>query len=213
MNPFKFLLIAPAIFFTTSGYSQNALCTDMEPICTDLGLTFTAGTGGVNVVTAFPTNNYGCMWTGPNPSWYYLEVDIAGNIDMTLVAGSDIDFVCWGPFADYTTALANCGNLGNAPGSDVVIDCGISPSATEYINIPAATVGQVYVILIANFASIVQDLTLSQTGGTGGTDCSIVNPEPCVSDPGSFVVEKNGSLTSAPVYLCEGDDFEIISNN
>ncbi|MBK7130217.1 MAG: gliding motility-associated C-terminal domain-containing protein [Crocinitomicaceae bacterium] len=196
----------------STAQAQNALCEDMEPICTDVGLTFTAGTGGVNAVSAFPTNNYGCMWTGPNPSWYYLEVGIAGNIDMTLTAGSDIDFVCWGPFASYADAVNNCGNLGNAPGSDVVIDCGISPSATEFINIPSAVVGQVYVILIANFASIVQDLTLVQSGGTGGTNCNIVTPDPCVSNPGTYVIEKNGSLTAAPVYLCEGEDFEIISN-
>ncbi|MBK8927433.1 MAG: gliding motility-associated C-terminal domain-containing protein [Crocinitomicaceae bacterium] len=196
----------------STAQAQNALCEDMEPICTDVGLTFTAGTGGVNAVSAFPTNNYGCMWTGPNPSWYYLEVGIAGNIDMTLTAGSDIDFVCWGPFASYADAVNNCGNLGNAPGSDVVIDCGISPSATEFINIPGAVVGQVYVILIANFASIVQDLTLVQSGGTGGTNCNIVTPDPCVSNPGTYVIEKNGSLTAAPVYLCEGEDFEIISN-
>ncbi|MBK6525800.1 MAG: hypothetical protein IPG07_09755 [Crocinitomicaceae bacterium] len=185
----------------------------MEPICTDVGLTFTAGSGGVNVVTAFPTNNYGCMWTGPNPAWYYLEVGTAGNIDMTLTAGMDIDFVLWGPFADYATAVANCGNLGTAPGTDAVVDCGISPSATEFLNIPNAQVGEVYVILIANFASVVQDLTLTQTGGGGGTNCNIVSPTPCVSDPGSFVVEKNGSLTTTPVYLCEGDNFEIISND
>lgn len=193
--------------------AQNALCEDMEPICTDVGLNFTAGSGGVNVVSAFPSNNYGCMWTGPNPSWYYLEIGIPGAIDMTLSAPSDIDFVLWGPFPDYATAVSNCGNLGNPPGADVVVDCGISPSATEYVNIPSGIVGEVYVLLIANFASVVQDLTLAQTGGPGSTNCNIVNPDPCVSDPGTFVIKKNGVSTSAPVYLCEGDDFEFISNN
>jgi gliding motility-associated-like protein len=210
---FRKLFIITVVLSGLNSYSQNALCPDMEPICTDVGLTFTAGSGGVNVVSAFPTNNYGCMWTGPNPSWYYLEVGIAGNIDMTLTAGMDIDFVLWGPFADYTTAVANCGNLGNAPGTDAVVDCGISSSATEFVNIPGAVVGQVYVLLIANYASVVQDLTLVQSGGTGGTNCNIVTPTPCVSDPGSFVVEKNGSLTTTPIYLCEGDNFEVISNN
>jgi gliding motility-associated-like protein len=212
MLTIKQTLALSVILASTGLRAQNTLCPDMEPICTDVGLTFTAGSGGPNVVTAFPGNNYGCMWTGPNPSWYYLEVGIAGNIDMTLAAGSDIDFVCWGPYTDYAQAVASCGTLGQPPGVDVVIDCGISPSATEFINIPAATVGQVYVILIANFASIVQTLTLTQTGGTGGTNCNIVSPDPCVSDPGDFTVEKNGVLTTTPVYLCEGEDFEIISD-
>lgn len=206
-------LLAFTIVLTSLGsYSQSPLCPDMEPICTDVGLTFTAGSGGVNVVSAFPTNNYGCMWTGPNPAWYYLEIGIPGAIDMTLTAAMDIDFVLWGPFTDYADAVANCGNLGNPPGADIVVDCGISPSATELINIPNGQVGEVYVLLIANFASVVQDLTLVQTGGPGGTNCNIVTPDPCFSDPGTFVVEKNGSLTTTPVYLCEGDDFEIISN-
>lgn len=209
----KILTLTIGLSISCGLNAQNALCPDMLPICTDVGLTFTAGTGGVNIVTAFPTNNYGCMWIGPNPSWYYLEVGVAGNIDMTLSAPQDIDFVCWGPYSDYPTAIANCGNLGNAPGTDVVIDCGISSSATEFINIPGAVVGQVYVIVIANFAGVVQDLTLTQTGGTGGTNCNIVTPDPCISDPGTFVVKKNGSLTSTPVYLCEGDEFEFISND
>jgi len=152
------------------------------------------------------------MWTGPNPSWYYLEIGVAGPINMTLAATFDIDFVCWGPFTDYANAVASCGGLGMPPGSDIAVDCGISPSATEFINIPFGNVGDVYVILVANFFSGVQTVTLTQTSGAGGTDCSIVNPTPCVSDPGTFNVKKNGLLTSTPVYLCEGDDFEIISN-
>ena len=149
-------------------------CQGMTPICTDVGLSFVANTGGVNIVNAYPTNNYGCMWTGPNPSWYYIEADIAGNIDMTLSAPADIDFVLWGPYSSVANAISNCGNLGNAPGNDVVIDCGISPSATEFVNIPNAQVGQVYVLVIANFAGTAQNITLTQTGGSGGTDCSIL---------------------------------------
>jgi len=164
--------------FTTSFYAQigGATCQGMTPLCTDVGLNFIAPTGGVNVVNSIPSNNWGCMWTGPNPSWYYIEVDLAGNIDMTLSAGQDIDFVLWGPYSSVANAVANCGNLGNAPGTDVVIDCGISPSNIESVNIPGAQVGQVYVLLIANFAGVAQNINLTQTGGTGGTDCSILAP-------------------------------------
>lgn len=165
-----------ALLYTGFSSAQigGTTCQGMTPICTDLGLSFVANTGGVNIVNAYPTNNYGCMWTGPNPSWYYIEVDIAGNIDMTLSAPSDIDFVLWGPYTSVANAISNCGNLGNAPGSDVVIDCGISPSATEFVSVPGAQVGQVYVLVIANFAGTAQNITLTQTGGSGGTDCSIV---------------------------------------
>jgi gliding motility-associated-like protein len=172
----KWLLSIALIWLTGLSIAQvgGTTCQGMTPICTDVGLSFVANTGGVNIVNAYPTNNYGCMWTGPNPSWYYIEVDIAGNIDMTLAAPSDIDFVLWGPYSSVADATANCGNLGNAPGNDVVIDCGISPAATEFVNVTNAQVGQVYVLVIANFAGTAQNITLTQTGGTGGTDCSIL---------------------------------------
>jgi len=183
-------------------------CQGMTPICTDQGLNFIANTGGVDIVNAFPTNNYGCMWTGPNPSWYYIEVDIAGNIDMTLSAPQDIDFVLWGPYSSVANAVSNCGNLGNAPGTDVVIDCGISPAATEFVNVTGAQVGQVYVLVIANFAGIAQNISLTQTGGTGGTDCSILNPcaitqlnaniGSCQSSNNTFNVSGTFSFSNSP---------------
>lgn len=43
-----------------------------------------------------------------------------------------------------------------------------------------------------------------------GIDCS--SDPVCLSEPGTYTVKKNGVLTSAPVYLCQGDDFELVSN-
>ena len=174
------------LFFGGAGSLQaqsgGTTCGGMTPICTDVGLNFVANTGGADIVNAYPTNNYGCMWTGPNPSWYYLKIGIAGNIDMTLSAPGDIDFVLWGPYASVSDAISNCGNLGNAPGTDVVIDCGITSTNTEFITIPNAQVGEVYVLVIANFNGSAQNISLTKTGGTAETDCSIVTPSSCFID-------------------------------
>jgi gliding motility-associated-like protein len=187
----------------------NDECDEMEPICTDAGLSFTAQTG----VTIGPDpNDYGCLFSQPNPTWYYFEIATDGNIDMNLFAPSDIDFIIWGPFDDLAEAQSYCGQMGVNPNAPEV-DCSYSGTNNEFPSIPAAVTGDVYVMLITNYASIVQDVTLTQVGGTGSTDCTIITPDPCVSDPGTYTVEKNGVLTtSSSVYLCEDDEFELISD-
>ncbi|MFT6504037.1 MAG: gliding motility-associated-like protein [Crocinitomicaceae bacterium] len=152
-------------------YAQGADCASMDPICTDVGATFTANTG----TTSEAGNDYGCLVTQPNPSWYYFEVATNGNIDMSLTAASDIDFIIWGPFANLAAAQANCGSLSAAQ----TVDCSFSSTNAETPSIPTAVAGEVYIMLITNYASVVQNVTLTQTGGTGSTDCNIVNNPPC----------------------------------
>lgn len=159
------IIVAPSIL-----RAQGVTCADMDPICTDVGATFTANTG----TTSEAGNDYGCLATQPNPSWYYFEVATNGNIDMSLTAPSDIDFIIWGPYANLAAAQADCGSLG---GNEV--DCSYSSTNNETPSIPGAIAGEVYIMLITNYANITQDISLTQTGGTGSTDCSIVNNPPC----------------------------------
>ena len=65
-------------------------------------MNFPAQTGVANASTADPGNNYSCLASSPNPTWYYMEVANAGGIDMDLSAGSDIDFALWGPFSSLS---------------------------------------------------------------------------------------------------------------
>ncbi len=190
------------------GLSQGATCAEMEPICTDDGAFFTATVGSFSE----PGNDYGCLFTTPDPSWYYFEIATAGDIDMELSAAEDIDFIIWGPFADLATAISYCGLMGVAPEAPEV-DCSYSASAIEFPVIPSCIPGEVYVMLITNYAGIVQDVSLTQIGGTGSTDCSIVVPDPCESIPGTYAILKNGVPTSSPVYLCQDDELEVISND
>lgn len=166
-----FLFIAPYIFSQAGGTN----CADMEPICTDAGVNFQANSNGPNASTIDPGNNYGCLFTSPNPSWFYLEISDAGNIIMSLTAPSDIDFIIWGPYPDLATAQATCGNHQN------IVDCSFSGTANETPEILNAQVGQVYVLLVTNYANQVQNISLTQTSGTGGTDCTILQPECLIS--------------------------------
>jgi len=164
----KVILLISVILLHTNVFSQGgSSCAQMEPICTDIGANFTAGTG----TTSQSGVNYGCLSTQPNPSWYYFEIGVSGNIDMNLYANSDIDYAIWGPFSSLAAAQGSCGSGLGSP-----IDCSYSPTEDEYPSISGAVVGQVYVMLITNYASVVQDITLVKVGGSGATNCSIVNP-------------------------------------
>lgn len=146
----------------------NVDCGSMEPICTDSGLDFTAQSGGPDADVVDPGNNYGCLISQPNPTWFYFEISTAGNLQFDMAAGSDIDYAVWGPYADLAAAQADCGSM-PAP-----IDCSFSISATETANINGAQVGEVYVLLITNYANVTQQITATQTGGNASTDCTIV---------------------------------------
>ncbi len=175
----RYLILSIAtVFLSAITFSQGgSTCSEMEPICTDVGLSFTANSGVPQASTTDPGNNYGCLITQPNPTWYYLEIATSGNINMNLSANSDIDYIIWGPFNSLSEAQSQCGNLG-VPSSEIV-SCSFSPTNNEFPTINGAIAGQVYVMLITNYANVVQDVSLVQVGGTGSTDCSIVTDPPC----------------------------------
>ena len=182
-----FLALFSAIFIS-GFYAQvgGSSCPYMQPICTDAGIQFTASSGGADVTITEPGNDYGCLGYSPNPNWYYFEISQAGDIIMELSAPTDIDYIIWGPFANLAAAQAACGTYTNIvddtdcisvlgiPISCSAYGCGYSTSNIENPGIPGAQVGQVYVMLITNYANNVQNITLTQIGGTGATDCSIV---------------------------------------
>jgi hypothetical protein len=210
----KSIFVIGLLLSSLGAFSQSfADCNDgLSPICGSSGITFTASTGVTAASITNPGNNYSCLGSSPNPTWYYLEVSQSGSLDFSLSAPFDIDFIIYGPFSSTAAALAGCESYGTGGAGGGVVDCSYSSTASETPSIPSAVLGQVYVLLITNYASTVQNVTFNQTGGTGLTDCNILVPDPCVSDPGTYTLEKNNSLTSGSIYLCEGDSFEANSN-
>ena len=163
----RILLVLLTLTSTILSHAQGADCASMQPICTTVGASFPAAVG----TTSESGNNYGCLTTQPSPAWYYFEIDTNGNIDMELDGnGNDVDFAIWGPFPDLATAQGNCGSLG-AP-----IDCSFLSSTVEYPSITSAVAGEVYVMLITNYEDTPTQIDLTQTSGTGSTDCTILVP-------------------------------------
>jgi len=147
----------------------NVDCSQPDPICSGSPIVFTAQANGTQASTVNPGNDYDCLFTSPNPSWYYLEIATGGNLAIDIAAGSDIDFELWGPFPNYANAVANCDSYG------VPLDCSYSTSATEQANATGVVAGEVYVLLVTNYANTVQTITLSDAASnTATTDCSIV---------------------------------------
>lgn len=146
----------------------NTTCTNQTPICSGSPINFTANTGGTAASVLNPGNNYSCLFTSPNPSWYYLEIATGGNLVVDVAAASDVDFAIWGPFASHAAGNAACNTYG------VPLDCSYSTAAIEQVNVNGVTPGQVYVLLVTNYANTVQTINVTNGGGTATTNCAIV---------------------------------------
>jgi hypothetical protein len=163
----NFCLESSLVTLSTPG--SNGTCATPSPICSGSPISFTANAGGTPASTLNPGNDYDCLDTSPNPSWFYLEIAQAGNLVIDITAGSDVDYELWGPFPNLTNAQSNCNTYG------VPQDCSYSPSAIEQAVVTGVTVGQVYVLLVTNFADMVQTININEAAAnTAATNCGIV---------------------------------------
>lgn len=149
---------------------SNSTCAAPDPICSGSAINFTSTVTGLDAEDDLnPGNDYDCLFSSPDPTWYYLEIAGAGNLVIDMTAGSDIDYAIWGPFADIATAVADCNSYGTP------LDCSYSTAATEQANVPGTVVGEVYVLLVTNYAGTVQTITVADAAtNTATTDCTIV---------------------------------------
>ncbi len=158
------------LYFSTLKVVSQNLCTNAAAFCANntSGTTFPASTGNTSAAAG---PDYGCLATTPNPAWYYFQVSTTGTIVIGIAGtgGSDVDFICWGPF---TSPTGNCGNLTAAN----TIDCSFSASATETCTINNAIAGEYYQLLLTNYSNTTQNINFNQTGGSGTTNCGLIAP-------------------------------------
>ena len=170
-----------ASFMANSQY--NTTCENADPFC--LGTTYTSATGGISE----PGNDYGCLSTQPNPSWYFLKTSNSGQIDLLLSAPNDIDFIIYGPFASHADILNNCGTLGDV--NSPIVDCSYSGTNNETPSITSNGSGEYYLLLVTNYANSVQDISLTQSSGTGELDCSLYSEFGYKSITGNIFFDQN----------------------
>ena len=166
---YKFNAIAYAV-------CNNAyVCNTANSLCSALGVPFANTHQGIQAEVG---NSYGCLGTRPNPTWFYLPISRAGNINlmiqqstdisfMNTVGSLDVDYICYGPFTSPTTPCN--GQLT----SDKIVSCSYSASANEYPVIPNALPGQYYLIMTTNFSNRAGFIKISEMSTTqGAISCS-----------------------------------------
>ena len=149
---------------------DNSNCSIPAPICSGTAITFPTTITGLDAEDDInPGNDYGCLFSSPDPTWYYLEIATAGNLVIDMTGSSDIDYALWGPYPNLATALAAC-NSYPAP-----IDCSYSIAAVEQASVTGVVVGDVYVMVVTNYAGVVQNITIDEAGSnTASTNCAIL---------------------------------------
>ena len=209
------IILTFIFLITLSGniIAQGISCGGASPFCTGTTYNFPAG---VNAPAAPPSGspgpNYGCLYTQPNPAWYYMQVGSSGNIEIHMNGSNnhDIDFACWGPFTNQSSPCLLGLTAGSptpnhhAPGPSAsyptlnMVDCSYDASYEEWCYIPNAVSGTYYILLITNYSNQVQNIIFSQSNagqsGAGTTNCGILPPTTTNNGP-----------------ICEGDTLKLFA--
>ncbi len=187
--PYQFVSTLMMDYYIRS--RQNNTCANADPFCTDNGMyEFPAG---VNAGSGENGPDYDCLYTQPNPAWYYMRIANPGSmtINMHSTPSVDIDFCCWGPFSTITNP-SPCSSLTE----DKVVSCSYSTSSNENCIIPAsAQTGDYFILIITNYSNQTCNISFNKNSGTGTTDCGILPP----------VVDNDGPY-------CVGDVIHLTAN-
>ena len=164
---------------------ENNMCEFADPFCTDNGMyEFPAG---VNAGSGETGPDYDCLYTTPNPAWYYMQIDQPGEMDIYMYStpAVDIDFCCWGPFDDPTSPCPN------GLTEDKVVSCSYSANPTEHCMIPAtAQTGEYYILVITNYSNQACNINFSAVAGAGSTNCGILPPVDIIG----FLITQDGEF-------------------
>ena len=186
-------------FFTVAGISASNAQVSPGVNCDQAGC---STSGSYQNLTGVPSmGTYSCLWSTPNPNWIAIGINTSGSIHLVLTQTSsggtliDVDFAAYGP---YSSVSAGCPIGPSTP----TVDCSYSGSATEYIDIPNAQAGEVYIILITNFNGSAGTISIqpnTQQPSTGTINCAInfsattsSTPATCGQATGSVSVTPSG---------------------
>jgi gliding motility-associated-like protein len=206
----KLFKISMILLFLFLGYSissaQGINCNTPSPFCSNGLDPYPAG---VNNPAAPVGNNYDCLFTQPNPAWFYLTISRNGTIDFTLdnTAGLDIDFILYGPFPNIAAAINQCGNLGNGGASGAVAACSYSSAAVEPVTVANVQAGQVYILLITNFSNQPTNIFATPNVGSGDYACDCETSVHFAEAPAGFndAVLLDTTEYSVDFAVCSGE--------
>lgn len=111
------------------------------------------------------------------PSWFIFTISNPGQIGLQISQtngsglGLDVDFALYGPFLNTNNL---CSNINNT----TLVDCSYSTAAIENVAVPNSNIGEIYVLVIDNFAALQGQsgpITVSQVSGSGSTNCDFLS--------------------------------------
>lgn len=149
----------------------------------------------VNVEHAESGPYYGCLYTQPNPAWFFVKMDEPGDVAININVQSeggffDVDFCCWGPFNALPESSEELTQ-------DKVVDCSYDSSAPIVCTIPSeAQTGEYYVLVVTNYANMPGDLTFTSGGGTGSLECPDIPQREWYYE----ILNENGTITYQYLY-------------
>jgi len=135
---------------------------------------------------SFSTTCIGAPFRGP--TWFFIQIQTPGSITLQISQvnnagiGTDVDFVLWGPFT-------NLNNICNQLNISQEVDCSWSDSSIEVVNLPNGQVGELYVLLIDNYSNQAGQISISQIGGTGSSDCSFLSSVEITDESGNEITQ------------------------
>lgn len=182
------------LIFVELGYSQQG-----APSCNELATNFQQYQSCATSIPFANTTNNGNGETFATscildqfkaPTWFYMKIQTSGNIFLqigqvnTAGAGTDVDFVLWGPFN-------NLNNICSQLNPSTEVDCSYAPDSIENVQLFNAVAGEFYILLVDNYENEPGEITISQTGGTGSSDCSFLSSVEIKDISGNEITELN----------------------
>ncbi|MEK8179516.1 T9SS type A sorting domain-containing protein [Flavobacterium buctense] len=156
-----------------SNCSVSSTCINAYSLCGALGTPFNNTHQNIQAESG---NNYGCLNSTPNPSWFYLPVSSNGTLNLTVQQNTaidfsgqnlDVDYIVYGPFTD---PVSPCTTPFTA---NQIVSCSFSGSSTEYPVIANAVAGQYYLIMTTNYSNQPGFIKISLNATSqGAIDCS-----------------------------------------
>lgn len=177
---------------------SKSTCETAEPFCYNPSEDFIfPNTTGVT-----STGQIACLFSVPNPTFYYMQVQSDGDLVFNIrqstdpnnfpesgAPGRDVDFVAWGPFDSPESCDeivfgpcptgVPCNNNTTSPGNYPVpgtniVDCSYSADVTEDFHITNAQAGQFYLLLLTNYNGQPGYIQITQTNfGTPSAGTSV----------------------------------------
>ena len=186
MRRLAFLLHVLALYPLNGQNRTGDLCINADPLCALSTFSYASNN---NFVSGEVGPDYGCLQTVLNPSWFYFQIEEAGDLTLLIEQGSvpggvpdvDVDFIVYGPFDEALSACVD--DLTDSK----IIDCSFKPDVFEIATINGVQSGEYYILLITNFSFQEGHITVTQSGAAT-TNCifadSVIESdvEACIGD-------------------------------